>query len=459
MVGHVDFNRYISLIGRELIYMLSISIEMLFKEKKKIMSLMLSLIATFVVCIVFIQFFSNPYLIKMTSISHKIAYGSNYILPLDVVNFSDNFAVMTLSIALLIICIFLISYSCYYYCLTSSVELGFLKMAGYNTFHILCYKAIQMLVITIVSLLISVILSFIFVPLVLLIINIYTKSNIPLFNFSIKSYLFLLGIVLFIFVLLIAFETKYVISTNISGLLKTNNMNGYKVDNRSLKIPDVVFLIAYCVGLFAMYVGKELDLGFVIASCVGALGAYGMFYYWVPNTILELFDDVEIEAKKYVVLGNVSMFMQQSRTLIILIMISVIIFPSLILFADSRPFLSIALHIAFVLTNILLATSLINRFQIDNHEKKGSYNNLMKIGLSKSEVTNISTQQVNVFYIIFWIFTLIYILCIFIAFFIRGKLNIVLGLKVLLEYTVPYLLSQLIIYQYKRRDTSWQSSK
>ena len=331
-------------------------------------------------------------------------------------------------------------------------------MAGYNTFHILCYKAIQMLVITIVSLLISVILSFIFVPLVLLIINIYTKSNIPLFNFSIKSYLFLLGIVLFIFVLLIAFETKYVISTNISGLLKTNNINGYKVDNRSLKIPDVVFLIAYCVGLFAMYVGKELDMGFVIASCVGALGAYGMFYYWVPNTILELFDDVEIEAKKYVVLGNVSMFMQQSRTLIILIMISVIIFPSLILFADSRPFLSIALHIAFVLTNILLATSLINRFEIDNHEK-GSYNNLMKIGLSKSEVTNISTQQVNVFYIIFWIFTLIYILCIFIAFFIRGKLNIVLGLKVLLEYTVPYLLSQLIIYQYKRRDTSWQSSK
>ena len=92
-----------SLIGRELIYMLSISIEMLFKEKKKIMSLMLSLIATFVVCIVFIQFFFNPYLIKMTSISHKIAYGSNYILPLDVVNFSDNFAVMTLSIALLII--------------------------------------------------------------------------------------------------------------------------------------------------------------------------------------------------------------------------------------------------------------------------------------------------------------------------------------------------------------------
>ena len=78
-------------------------------------------------------------------------------------------------------------------------------MAGYNTFHILCYKAIQMLVITIVSLLISVILSFIFVPLVLLIINIYTKSNIPLFNLSIKSYLFLLGIVLFIFVLLIAF--------------------------------------------------------------------------------------------------------------------------------------------------------------------------------------------------------------------------------------------------------------
>lgn len=436
--------------------MFSVSIDMLKKEMRQIISLLLSLIATFIVCIIFIQFFSNPYLLKMTSIGHKVVYSGSYILPLDVVNFSDNFAVTAIALALLMVCIFLISYSCYYYCLTSSGELVFLKMSGYNTLNVLCYKAIQLFIITFISLVISVALSFIAVPIVLYIINICTNSSIPLFSFNLKSYLFLLGVVLFVFIVLLAFETKFIVSTNISGLLKISNMNRYKSDNRSLKIPDVVYMIAYCIGLFTMYIGKELNIGFVIASSIGAFGAYGMFYYWVPNTILELFDDVEIKADDYIVLGDVSMFMQQSRTLIILIMISVIVFPSLILFGDNRPFLLVALNIGFTLTNILLATSLINRFQIDNHEKRGNYNNLLKIGLSKKEVKDIATKQVNVFYLIFWIFTLIYLIFIFLAFYIRGKLNILLSIQVLLEYLIPYLFSQIIININKRGDNLWQ---
>ena len=32
------------------------------------------------------------------------------------------------------------------------------------------------------------------------------------------------------------------------------------------------------------------DAGFSIAACIGAIGAYGMFYYFIPHTILDMFD-------------------------------------------------------------------------------------------------------------------------------------------------------------------------
>ena len=42
-----------------------------------------------------------------------------------------------------------------------------------------------------------------------------------------------------------------------------------------------------------MYVGEELDAGFAIASCIGAISAYGLFYYFIPHTLNEMVDWAE----------------------------------------------------------------------------------------------------------------------------------------------------------------------
>lgn len=433
--------------------MIKMAINMLWIDRKKALNLMLSIIATFLVCMIFIQFFTNPYLTEITAISHNVVFGDTYTLSEDIVNFSDNFAVLLLSLVLLIICTFLISYSCYYHCLKSSREIGILKLSGYNTFQIVCYKMIQITVIIILAAIFSLLLSLLVIPLVLKLINIFTGYDIPLLSFFFRSYLLFSIVVIFIFILVVSLEVRYAFSSSISHLLVGHNINSYKEDNRALKIPDVVYMIAYIVGLFTMYLEKNLNVGFAIAASIGAIGAYGMFYYWIPHTIIEMLDDLDLSGEKYVVLGDVAMFMQQSKTLIFLIMLSVILFPIFILVTKDRTYIQVALHIGFILTNILLSTSLINRFLIDNHEKAEHYLNLSKIGLTDKEVINISQQQGQIFYLVFWLMTIIYILFIIFAFYLRGIFDTALICIVPLEFIIPYSLSQIAVYIYKGRKT------
>lgn len=152
-------------------------------------------------------------------------------------------------------------------------------------------------------------------------------------------------------------------------------------------------------------------------------------------------------------LGDVSIFMQQSKSLIVYIMLSIILFPTFILVTTQRPFIFMILQIAFILINILLSTSLMNRFFIDLYEKKNHYSNLFKIGLNRKEVIQVSTQQGNYFYGLFWIFTLIYMFCIISVFYLKIQISLSIILCLVLEYMIPYLISQIVVYMSKRRNT------
>ena len=108
--------------------MIKMAIHMLFIEKKKLMSFIYSLSATFVVCLLFIQFFTNPYLKKIIQIGHKVVFNA-------ALCFTRGCSQISMIILLLfyyllfylVICISLISYSCYYHCLMTSREIGLIE--------------------------------------------------------------------------------------------------------------------------------------------------------------------------------------------------------------------------------------------------------------------------------------------------------------------------------------------
>ena len=102
--------------------MLQISLQMLWKERKKALNLGITITITLCVCIIFLQFFNNPiinYLVNILKDTTKF-YGYEAITEYEVMRFYDGMYKGTMVIILLVIFISLIMYSCNYYNKTNS---------------------------------------------------------------------------------------------------------------------------------------------------------------------------------------------------------------------------------------------------------------------------------------------------------------------------------------------------
>ena len=261
----------------------------------------------------------------------------------------------------------------------------------------------------------------------------------------------MLGIlVVCILVILIAMQINYINNNSLSSLIKDKYITTQKEDHRVFIIPDYIYILGYFLGLYAMYVGEELDAGFAIASCIGAISAYGLFYYFIPHTLNEMVDSLNLKGEDTIVLGDLALFMQQSKLLIVFIMLAVILIPTFIFSSIHMKMLHIALHIGAVLINFVLCLSVVSRFDIDALEKKEHFKNLCKMGLTNKEVKKISYKEGNGFYFVLWIFAGIYILSIACTFLIRASIDLGLVGIVLLEFIVPYGMAEFIVYLKKR---------
>ena len=146
--------------------MLQISLQMLWKERKKALNLGITITITLCVCIIFLQFFNNPiinYLVNILKDTTKF-YGYEAITEYEVMRFYDGMYKGTMVIILLVIFISLIMYSCNYYNKTNSRIVGLLKIMGCRDREILFFQMIQLIVITLISYLIAVGISFLLIP-------------------------------------------------------------------------------------------------------------------------------------------------------------------------------------------------------------------------------------------------------------------------------------------------------
>lgn len=418
--------------------MVKSALKMLYAEKKKTLNLFFSILATLCIANIFLQFTINPYI-------------ATEITLLDIILFNENYALAWLDLGLMALCIMLMGYSCNYYMRVHSREFGLLKLAGYSFAKIVLYQMIQITALMMISFCVSLVLSFILVPLVLFIVYQYCGIHQYVFDISLSSFFSATFIVLVLMIIIILFiQCRYVNIHSIADLLKQNPVHEYRDRAQVFHVPDFLYLFAYILGLYVMYIGDEFSIGFVIASCIGIYGAYGIFYYWIPHTIEEALQDLHLKAENYIVLGNLSLFVQQSKTLIIFIMLSVILLPTFILASIEKPLLHISLHIGIVFTNIILSATLVNRFGIDLFEKKDQYQNLCHMGFLKKEVQHIAIQESFGFYFILWVSTSIYLVSLFIIFYLQSSLSFYLVIIILLEYTIPYLFSWMIVYWQRR---------
>ena len=417
--------------------MIKFSLEMLWSERRKVYGLCTSMVMTLSICLLFLQFLMNPNLTqKITSI--------------DIFQFSETFCISLFGLFILAVCVSLICYSCNYYMKLHAREIGMVKMAGFSQGKIVLYQLIQMITIMVVSVIITFCLSLVTTPIFLTIVYRYCHIHQNVFYFNTRLFSMIEILVVCILIILIGMQINYINNNSLSSLIKDKYITTQKEDHRVFIIPDYIYILGYFLGLYAMYVGEELDAGFAIASCIGAISAYGLFYYFIPHTLNEMVDSLNLKGEDTIVLGDLALFMQQSKLLIVFIMLAVILIPTFIFSSTHMKMLHIALHIGAVLINFVLCLSVVSRFDIDALEKKEHFKNLCKMGLTNKEVKKISYKEGNGFYIVLWIFAGIYILSIACTFLIRASIDLGLVGIVLLEFIVPYGMAEFIVYLKKR---------
>ena len=417
--------------------MIKFSLEMLWSERRKVYGLCTSMVMTLSICLLFLQFLMNPNLTqKITSI--------------DIFQFSETFCISLFGLFILAVCVSLICYSCNYYMKLHAREIGMVKMAGFSQGKIVLYQLIQMITIMVVSVIITFCLSLVTTPIFLTIVYRYCHIHQNVFYFNTRLFSMIGILVVCILIILIGMQINYINNNSLSSLIKDKYITTQKEDHRVFIIPDYIYILGYFLGLYAMYVGEELDAGFAIASCIGAISAYGLFYYFIPHTLNEMVDSLNLKGEDTIVLGDLALFMQQSKLLIVFIMLAVILIPTFIFSSLHMKMLHIALHIGAILINFVLCLSVVSRFDIDALEKKEHFKNLCKMGLTNQDVKKISYKEGNGFYVVLWIFAGIYILSIACTFLIRASIDLGLVGIVLLEFVVPYGMAELIVYLKKR---------
>ena len=417
--------------------MIKFSLEMLWSERRKVYGLCTSMVMTLSICLLFLQFLMNPNLTqKITSI--------------DIFQFSETFCISLFGLFILAVCVSLICYSCNYYMKLHAREIGMVKMAGFSQGKIVLYQLIQMITIMVVSVIITFCLSLVTTPIFLTIVYRYCHIHQNVFYISTRLFSMIGILVVCILIILIGMQINYINNNSLSSLIKDKYITTQKEDHRVFIIPDYIYILGYFLGLYAMYVGEELDAGFAIASCIGAISAYGLFYYFIPHTLNEMVDSLNLKGEDTIVLGDLALFMQQSKLLIVFIMLAVILIPTFIFSSLHMKMLHIALHIGAILINFVLCLSVVSRFDIDALEKKEHFKNLCKMGLTNQDVKKISYKEGNGFYIVLWIFAGIYILSIACTFLIRASIDLGLVGIVLLEFIVPYGMAEFIVYLKKR---------
>lgn len=332
--------------------MVTTALKMLFIEKKKAMSLVFNLAIMICLSGVMLNMLENP---KMQIV---------YLFINDVANLLS-----ILYFFLIIICIWLVAYSCLYYIRINSRGFALIRLAGYDFLQLVKYMVIQNLMIVLMAAILGYLMMVVLIPVVQMIIYSYVGMNYNIFYISWSAIYQSFLLLLLTTVIMVFLDIYYINRMSIPEMLKMHNIVSYKTDKRLIKMPKILFVVLYLIGLIILFYSDDLSFGTILICIIGVIGVYGILYYIIPDYLQARIDNKKLKPLDYVVSGNVSLFLQQAKMIIMLILITVIVFPIVILITSVYPLYHIQVHIIFVLVNVLTWMTLYSRFKLDFQEK------------------------------------------------------------------------------------------
>lgn len=426
--------------------MLRLSLEMFWKEKKKALNLGSVIATVLLINIVLLQFFENPF------INYKLntfAGTQEEIDYLQVLEFFDGMFKGSIVLIVIIVCFSLVIYSCNYYNKIHSKIIGLLKINGYSNSDVVKYQMIQIVIITIIAYIVALVVSLIIIPGCQWCAYRYMSIDESIFYYSKMAYGASIMIVIFLLVYIAMMQANYSIRTIIPDLLKRNDVSSFKIKHVIFSNSGYVYLGCYILGICTLYY-SELNQGIVIPACICAIGSYGLAKSWIPKVLKEKMNKLSINATKNLIISNYILNIQQLKSMFLMFMITTIVLGTMVCtnYKDSRYL--VMFQVAFIITNITLSITMVNRFSINRYNKRYYYLNLNKIGLNKDEIIKISRIEVLLTYLTIFSLGNGYLLNLVIRFALINGISISLGVLVLFEFSVPLVIAYLItIYKEK----------
>lgn len=370
--------------------------------------------------------------------------------------FYDGMYKGTMVIILLVIFISLIMYSCNYYNKTNSRIVGLLKIMGCRDREILFFQMIQLIVITLISYLIAVGISFLLIPLCQALAYLYMGVSENIFYYALETYVDSLPLVLLLLVFMTFMQISYSIRGVIPDLLKNDEIVSFKKRRRITIVANVNYIVLFIIGTFTIYI-SDLNQGLIFPAGLYVIGAYNLGIMCFPNLLEKWIKLKNIDAKESLIFNNFILNLQQMKSVILMFVLSSAILLTMMCTNLDDLQYTILFQLGYVLTNIVLSFTLINRFRINQINKKQYYRNLSRLGLNYEEIRYMTKKEKTLMYEMIAVLSLVYLSNLNIAFVYRDKMGVLSALFLILELIIPLFISyRVAVYQEEMRIRKWK---
>lgn len=392
------------------------------QEKDSAKNIIASISIVLVVCMIFLNILYNPFL----TIKPK--------------NFFDIFIIPSIVLLILVISTMIITYSFNFYLKQNSKELGLIRLMGYDLKKTIKYYSIKIGILYFIAFAFSILILVIFIPIIQFILYRLCSIKGDVFYYSWQAFIETVIIIILILYIVIFYQIMYINQTSVAGLLKKDNIISSRKISKFLgfSLPNIIYVDLFFIGIIIIAM-LDFSGGLSIISFFGVTGTYGLSKRCIPMYLKNI-------AKKnnnkdyYIINSEVSLFMQQTSTLLVFSILIHIVLPILIGVMNGENILVFYIYnMAYVLLNSIICLCIYKLFSSSLIEKKYYYKKLYRLGWTREKIKQVIYKSIVLYYLILFIISILYIGAV--AFSMRRIDDVLLIIfLIIFECCIPFVI-------------------
>lgn len=344
----------------------------------------------------------------------------------------------------LVIIVMIFTYLCNSYFMKKKFkESAFFTMNGATIMDLVKYIIYLNGTFFIISAFIGLLLGLIFIPLSNLLMNYIMGINNEIWtiNFSIIPGTLLLYV--FLFCVLTILNLGDIYRKEPVELLNARNTKT-QADNRHIRIPNFVFIIAYLIPIFyGLIFGNTqgAEYGVYAASYLGLFGVYGIIKYFIPKLSIKINNmNFSYVGLRKIYIGNFIDTLRKSIFFFIIFVFSLIFFALQAIDFSEVPGANEYCSFAFVCVSFIVGLTLIYKLSVEWEEKADQYKQLKILGYNSSEISGVIKKENLLLFTIGFMIPILLLIVVLGVFIKANYFSVTFSIVLLLSAILPIFI-------------------